>query len=45
MVYVPGYDTHGLPTERKAIQALGIKREEVSILNLEILVENLHYNM
>ncbi len=31
MVYVPGYDTHGLPTERKAIQALGIKREEVSI--------------
>ncbi len=29
--YVPGYDTHGLPTEKKAIQKLGIKREEMSI--------------
>ena len=30
-VYIPGYDTHGLPTEKKAIQALGINREEISI--------------
>ena len=29
--YVPGYDTHGLPTEKKAIQKLGLKREEMSI--------------
>ncbi len=29
--YVPGYDTHGLPTEKKAIQALGINREEISV--------------
>ncbi len=29
--YIPGYDTHGLPTEKKAIQKLGIKREEISI--------------
>ncbi len=29
--YVPGYDTHGLPTEKKAIQALGINREEIGI--------------
>ena len=29
--YIPGYDTHGLPTEKKAIQALGIKREEISV--------------
>ena len=31
VTYIPGYDTHGLPTEKKAIQALGIKREEVSV--------------
>lgn len=29
--YVPGYDTHGLPTEKKAIQALGINRDEISV--------------
>lgn len=29
--YIPGYDTHGLPTEKKAIQALGINREEISV--------------
>ncbi|MBR1803195.1 MAG: isoleucine--tRNA ligase [Clostridia bacterium] len=29
-VYVPGYDTHGLPTEKKAIQALGINRDEIA---------------
>ncbi|MCI9178195.1 MAG: isoleucine--tRNA ligase [Clostridia bacterium] len=29
--YIPGYDTHGLPTEKKAIQALGINRDEISI--------------
>ena len=29
--YIPGYDTHGLPTERRAIQVLGINRDEVSV--------------
>ena len=29
--YVPGYDTHGLPTEKKAIQVLGINRDEISV--------------
>ena len=29
--YVPGYDTHGLPTEKRAIQVLGINREEISV--------------
>ena len=30
-LFVPGYDTHGLPTERKAIQELGLNRDEVSV--------------
>ena len=30
-IYVPGYDTHGLPTEKKAIQSLGINRDELSV--------------
>ena len=29
--FVPGYDTHGLPTEKKAIQVLGINRDEISV--------------
>ena len=29
--FVPGFDTHGLPTEKRAIQMLGINREETSI--------------
>ncbi len=29
--YIPGYDTHGLPTEKKAIQALGINKDEIGI--------------
>lgn len=28
--YVPGWDTHGLPIERKALESLGDKRKEVS---------------
>ena len=24
--FIPGYDTHGMPTENKAIQALGLNR-------------------
>ncbi|NMB34471.1 MAG: isoleucine--tRNA ligase [Clostridium sp.] len=27
--YVPGWDTHGLPIERRAIEELGLKRHEV----------------
>ena len=29
--YIPGYDTHGMPTETKAIQKLGLNRENISI--------------
>lgn len=29
--YIPGYDTHGLPTERRAIQVLGLNRDEISV--------------
>ena len=29
--YIPGYDTHGMPTETKAIKALGLNRDEISI--------------
>lgn len=27
--YVPGWDTHGLPIEQRAIKELGLKRHEV----------------
>ena len=29
--YVPGFDTHGLPTERKAIEVLGLDRDKVGV--------------
>ena len=29
--YIPGYDTHGLPTEKRAIQVLGLNRDEISV--------------
>lgn len=29
--YIPGFDTHGLPTEKKAIEKLGIDRDKVSV--------------
>lgn len=29
-VYIPGWDTHGLPIERKALQKLGVERSAVS---------------
>lgn len=29
--YVPGWDTHGLPIERQAIQAYGMDRDKVSV--------------
>lgn len=32
--YVPGWDTHGLPIERKALQKLGIDRSKVSPVEL-----------
>jgi len=28
--YVPGWDTHGLPIEQRAIKEFGLKRHEVS---------------
>ena len=27
--FIPGFDTHGMPTEKKAIEKLGLKREEI----------------
>ena len=29
--YIPGYDTHGMPTEKKAIEKLGLNREEIPV--------------
>lgn len=29
--YIPGFDTHGMPTENKAIKALGLNREEIPV--------------
>lgn len=30
--FIPGYDTHGMPTEKKAIQALGLNRDEIPVI-------------
>ena len=29
--FIPGYDTHGMPTEKKAIQLLGLNRDEIPV--------------
>ncbi|MBR2744323.1 MAG: isoleucine--tRNA ligase [Clostridia bacterium] len=29
--FIPGFDTHGMPTERKAIEKLGLNREETPV--------------
>ena len=29
--YIPGYDTHGMPTEKKAIEKLGLNRDEMPV--------------
>ncbi len=29
--FIPGFDTHGMPTEKKAIEKLGLNREEMPI--------------
>ena len=29
--YVPGYDTHGMPTEKKAIEKLGLDRNKIPV--------------
>ena len=29
--YIPGYDTHGMPTETKAIKSLGLNRDEMPV--------------
>ena len=29
--FIPGFDTHGMPTERKAIQSLGLDRSKVPV--------------
>ena len=29
--YIPGFDTHGMPTEKKAIEKLGLNRDEIHV--------------
>ncbi len=29
--FIPGFDTHGMPTERKAIEKLGLNRDEIPV--------------
>ena len=29
--FIPGYDTHGMPTENKAIKSLGLNRDEIPV--------------
>ena len=29
--FIPGFDTHGMPTEKKAIQLLGLNRDEIPV--------------
>ncbi len=29
--YIPGYDTHGMPTEKKAIEKLGLNRDAIPV--------------
>ncbi len=29
--FIPGYDTHGMPTEKKAIEKLGLNRDEIEV--------------
>ena len=29
--YIPGYDTHGMPTEKKAIEKLGLDRNKIPV--------------
>ena len=29
--FIPGYDTHGMPTEKKAIEKLGLNRDEIPV--------------
>lgn len=29
--FVPGFDTHGLPTEKRAIQVLGLNKDEIGV--------------
>ena len=31
VIYIPGWDTHGLPIEQRAIKALGVNRKETSV--------------
>lgn len=38
--YVPGYDTHGLPIELKALAAAGDKKKDISKLELRKLCHN-----
>ena len=39
--YVPGWDTHGLPTENRAINELGLNRHEVGPVKLRKACESI----
>ena len=30
--FIPGFDTHGMPTEKKAIEKLGLNRDEIPVI-------------
>ena len=30
--FIPGFDTHGLPTEKRAIQVLGLNKDEIGVI-------------
>jgi len=38
--YVPGYDTHGMPTEKKAIEKLGLNRDEIPVTKFRDTCKN-----
>ncbi len=38
--YIPGYDTHGMPTEKKAIQLLGLNRDEIPVTKFRDTCKN-----
>lgn len=38
--FIPGYDTHGMPTEKKAIQLLGLNRDEIPVTKFRDTCKN-----
>ena len=38
--FVPGFDTHGMPTEKKAIEKLGLNRDEIPVTTFRDTCKN-----